>query len=195
MAPSSEPDEALCPRVASARRDGADALAAALEFARACAAGAVLVNWKGRRLDVEAREDVVQETLVRVLHRIARTEARVEDLQDWVRGTVELILRERWKQLSRQHVARDPARELEVRSDDARPEEVLLASERRALVLECLDGLPEHHRRMLLLRYREQCTNAEVAARLGKTEKAVERALPRALKLVRACLERKKMAP
>jgi RNA polymerase sigma-70 factor (ECF subfamily) len=181
--------------VAAARAGGSEAVEAAMEFARACAMGAVLVNWRGRRLDTGAREDVVQETLTRVLQGITQTEKPVKDLQDWVRGTVDLILRESWKQSDRQPVELEPERSSELPSDDLLPPETLLASERRTIVWECVDDLPAHYRRMLLLRYRERCSNADIATQLEKTEKAVERAVPRALKLVRDCLERKKMAP
>jgi len=189
-----------CPRVTRARRrdaDGADGLEAALELARACARGAVLGSWKGRRLDAEGREEVVQETLLRVLHGITRTDRAVESLQDWVRGTVELVLRERWHERRRAPLAAGlaPGAAAEPLSHEPHPEERLLAAERRHQVRACLDGLPPHYRRMLHLRYRERQTNAAIAARLGKSEKAVERAVPRALKLVRACLERKRAAP
>ena len=178
-----------------AREGGPEALEAAMEFARACASGAVLGSWKGRRLDRDARDDVVQETLVRILRGITRTEKPVENLQDWVRGTVDLILREGWKQRERHRAESEPAPSTEPTSHEERPQDALVESERHAFVWECLDGLPPHYRRMLLFRYQEKLSNADIAVRLEKTEKAVERAIPRALKAMRDCLERKRMAP
>ena len=166
-----------------------------MEFARACATGAVLGNWKGRRLDQDARDDVVQETLVRVLHGITRTDKPVKSLQDWVRGTVDLVLRERWQQRQRHPLESESASSSEPVSHEERPQDALVESERRALVWECLEGLLPHYRQMLLLRYQEKLSNADIAVRLEKTEKAVERAVPRALKAMRVCLERKRMAP
>lgn len=181
--------------MAHAREGSPGALDDALAFARTCAAGAVLGNWKGRRLSPEGRDEVVQETLLRILRGIRRPEKPVKDLQDWVRGTVDLVLRERWKDTSRSSGEPEDNPLVLSPSREPSPADALLASERRARVRDCLEELPDHYRRMLLLRYREQFTNAVIAQHLGKTEKAVERAVPRALQLVRECLERKRMAP
>jgi RNA polymerase sigma-70 factor, ECF subfamily len=50
----------------------------------------------------------------------------------------------------------------------------------RERTLRVLADLPEHYRLALLWRYWEKCPAQEIAARTGKTEKAVERLLDRA---------------
>jgi RNA polymerase sigma-70 factor (ECF subfamily) len=173
------------PLVARARDPGGRHLEEATAFARDCARGALVVNWKGRQLDDGEREEVVQETLARILAGIASPQKTVRSLQDWVKGTVDLVLRERWRQQRRGTPERaDPSRPEE-------PDEALLGSERRAQVWACLDRLPDHYRKMLLLRYEDGLPNRGIAQAMAKTEKAVEQAIPRALRLVRECLERK----
>jgi len=70
--------------------------------------------------------------------------------------------------------------------DDPRPseEEAMIASERGRRVQLALEALPSNQRMVVLLKYYEGLSYAEIAAALGTTEKAVERHLARA----RECL-------
>jgi RNA polymerase sigma-70 factor (ECF subfamily) len=62
---------------------------------------------------------------------------------------------------------------------------------RRAHLSACLDRLSDHARKVLSMRYEEACSNAEIAARLGKQVGAVEMALVRARRALRSCIEQK----
>jgi len=179
--------------VQRAREVGGDELEATMVFARDCARGALIADWRGRRLSAEERDDVEQETLARVLDGISRPGKAVENLQDWVKGTVDLVLRERWRR-ERRH-AHDPTPTDVAGREDERPDRRLVSRELREAVRACLEGLPEHERRMLILRYRDRHPNRAIAELVHKTEKAVEQAIPRALKRVRSCLERKRVMP
>ena len=184
-----------CPHVAAARAEGGEALERALELARASAHGALLVSRRGRRLDAQEREELLQEAATRLLQGITQTSRPVENLQDWAKATVELLLKERWQRRARDAREGTPLEDAPPPIAVDTPEEQALARERRSRVRACLERLPPHYRNMLNLRYREQLSNAEIAAHVDKTEKAVEQAIPRALRLVRACLEKRSVRP
>ncbi len=194
-------------RVAACRAGGPQAQAELAEFVEAAAWGALRGDWRGRRLDAAQREDAVQETLTRILDKVLSTEKPVEDLQDWVRGTLRRVLMEGWRRTRANPVrggltgggggaAPEDGTTLESDSltDDSAgldPVDASMAVEERAALWSCVDGLSRPVREMLLLRYREGLRNREIGVRLGKTEKAVELAIPRALKKLRECMLRK----
>jgi RNA polymerase sigma factor (sigma-70 family) len=59
------------------------------------------------------------------------------------------------------------------------PDEVLVRKEAQLLVQETLMELPSRNRKVLSLKYLENCRVAEIARRLGQSEKAVESLLTR----------------
>lgn len=184
------------PLVARARSVAPDERAALSAFVADAARGALIGNWRGRWMDEAGREDVRQEVHLRILAGVADLERPIENLADWVRGTVDLVLRERWRdRTNRGADGLEAAESVEAGGELDSPPATLLHAEDRELVRACLETLPPHHREMLRLKFEDGRTNRATAEQLGKTEKAVERALPRALGLVRECLGRKRFLP
>jgi len=76
--------------------------------------------------------------------------------------------------------------------DDAiLPDEILARKEAQLLVHEALMELPSRHRKVLTLKYLENCRVAEIARLLGQSEKAVESLLSRSRDAFRAMFLKK----
>ena len=77
-------------------------------------------------------------------------------------------------------VAEIPCEAVEGLDDTVLPDEILARKEAQLLVHEALMELPSRHRKVLTLKYLENCRVAEIARLLGQSEKAVESLLSRA---------------
>jgi RNA polymerase sigma-70 factor (ECF subfamily) len=84
----------------------------------------------------------------------------------------------RWRKLTARFAERMPPSDFDRRSPD--PLEWLLAAESQKLVREAVARLPGRDIEILLLKYTENWTYAQLAERLGTTESAVESRLHRA---------------
>jgi RNA polymerase sigma-70 factor (ECF subfamily) len=71
------------------------------------------------------------------------------------------------------------------------PDEILARKETQLLVHEALMELPSRHRNALILKYLENCRVAEIARRLGQSEKAIESLLSRSRDAFRAMFLKK----
>ena len=126
--------------------------------------------------NVDDVEDVVQDCFVRLL------EASVEPRN--VRAWLYAAVRNRCIDLLRQapHSVEPPAVGLEAATDEEQQERSL----REARLWEAIDALPARCREVFLLSKRDGLTYAQIAQRLGLSEKTVEHQVSKALKRLRA---------
>jgi RNA polymerase sigma-70 factor (ECF subfamily) len=80
---------------------------------------------------------------------------------------------------------------IEALDDAVLPDEVLARKEAQLLVHEALMELPSRSRRVLTLKYLENCRVAEIARLLGQSEKAIESLLSRSRDAFRAMFLKK----
>jgi len=73
---------------------------------------------------------------------------------------------------------------------DASPSDIAMGEEARNRLLHALQQLPEHQRRIVILRIRDQKSFKEIAAIVDRTEAAVVKAHTRAMARVRDVLEK-----
>ncbi|MBK7877420.1 MAG: sigma-70 family RNA polymerase sigma factor [Planctomycetes bacterium] len=136
--------------------------------------------------DRHRAEDLVQETFLTALERIAGYDARAS-LHAWLCGIARNKLRSerrraRPRSLEDALEAADPEIDL-ILSEVARtplPDAVLERRETRELVGATLSSLPLAYRESLLAKYVDGLSVAEIAARSAKSEKAAESTLTRA---------------
>lgn len=125
-------------------------------------------------------EDMVQETFLRVLrHRDRLPEIR--DARVWlIRITWNLVLDRKRRQKTRpeNEDISDLARVLPAK--ELRADQVVIAAQRHARVLELIDQLPAKERQALLLSALDELSNAEIASVLKVTESSVRSRLFRA---------------
>jgi len=125
-------------------------------------------------------EDLTQETLLAAMQ--AHFDVSRGALRAWLFGIAlrKIADHERQKAISKRHLE-DAARDLAVRMiREPLPAELLQREEVRAVVTEALSQLPESTALLLIRKYFEGATIAELAAELGASEKAIESQLTRA---------------
>lgn len=128
----------------------------------------------------ELVDDVVQEVFLAAWTNLAGYRGAAS-LQAWLIGIARHKVEDYYRSRLREPVALD-ATDDEVTFDISRPDpDELLDSEMlREKTGQTLARLPEKYRVVLLWRYWDKCSAREMAARAGKTEKAIERLLARA---------------
>ena len=123
-------------------------------------------------------EDVTSEVFRRALENLRSFEWRGAPFLAWLLRIASNTLVNRWQKESRQ--SSDPPPEV------AEPDQDL---ERRAMLFQLVERLPEAQRRVIELRFVEEHSHSEIASRLGRTEGAVKQLQKRALENLRAELE------
>lgn len=184
--------------VAGAKAGGAEDLEKILE---ACRAYLLVIAQSEIPADLRAKmapSDLVQETCAEIHQGLKQFKgASGKELLGWARE----ILRNNLADLIRKYRGtekRDVARELSLdRSGDmgklkARleatvesPSGAAMANERDAALDTALAQLPKHYQDVILLRYREGRSFAEIAVLLGRTEMAAQRLWSRAVHALR----------
>ncbi|MBK7875626.1 MAG: sigma-70 family RNA polymerase sigma factor [Planctomycetes bacterium] len=129
-------------------------------------------------------DDLAQATLVVALE---RPPDRARDLRSWLSGIARNLARDRWRARAR-HAAPARARELEPSSDSAADVVERVDSEQR-IAREVL-ALPEPLRTVLLLRYHEGLTSAEIATRERLPEGTVRSRIRAGLEELRGRLQK-----
>ena len=126
--------------------------------------------------DTQTVEDVVQDVFVRLL----QTDEQPQNVRAWLYTAV----RNRCIDLLRQssHSVEPLAVGLEAATDEEQQERSL----REARLWEAIDALPARCREVFLLSKRDGLTYAQIAQRLGLSEKTVEHQVSKALKRLRA---------
>jgi RNA polymerase sigma-70 factor, ECF subfamily len=137
----------------------------------------------GRRR--EDAEDVTAETFLTALRRIGEFEGRAP-LSAWLRGVARNKCRERNKLMARRRVASHhpiDAADLESLSDLEHrdvPHRALESEEVAQTVSAALSQIPEHYKRVLVSKYVDDLTFAEIAEKADCSAKAVESLVQRA---------------
>ena len=123
-------------------------------------------------------EDVTSDVFRRALENLRGYEWRGTPFAAWLLRIAANTLAHRWEKAGRE--SGDPPPEV------AGPDADL---ERRAMLFQLVERLPDVQRRVIELRYVEERSLLEVAEALGKTEGAVKQLQRRALEHLRAELE------
>ncbi|HEV3119649.1 MAG TPA: sigma-70 family RNA polymerase sigma factor [Gemmataceae bacterium] len=131
-----------------------------------------------RAADRAEAEDVTSEVFRRALENLRGYEWRGLPFAAWLLRIAANTLAHRWEKAGRE--TGDPPPEV------AEPDAHL---ERRAMLFQLVERLPDIQRRVIVLRYIEERSLVEVAQELGKTEGAVKQLQRRALENLRAELE------
>lgn len=131
-----------------------------------------------RAADRAEAEDVTSEVFRRALENLRGYEWRGLPFAAWLLRIAANTLAHRWEKAGRE--TGDPPPEM------AEPDAHL---ERRAMLFQLVERLPDIQRRVIELRYIEERSLVEVAQELGKTEGAVKQLQRRALENLRAELE------
>jgi RNA polymerase sigma-70 factor (sigma-E family) len=129
--------------------------------------------------DVHTAEDLYQETL----HRLASRWSRVDSPRAFCRRVMHNIAidRSRSRQRRPQEIALSPTYD----SGDPRAGDGMAAADVRPALLAALAALPAQQRAIVVLRYFEDRSEAEVAALLGVTPGTVKSAASRAVARLR----------
>ena len=120
-------------------------------------------------------EDVTSEVFRRALENLRGYEWRGTPFAAWLLRIAANALAHRWERAARE--SGDPPPEAAESDADL---------ERRAMVFQLVERLPDVQRRVIELRYVEEKSLHEVAEELGKTEGAVKQLQRRALENLRA---------
>jgi RNA polymerase sigma-70 factor (ECF subfamily) len=134
-----------------------------------------VIRRTGQRAEAE---DITSEVFRRALENLRGYESRGVPFAAWLLRIAANLLADRFQRAGRE--SPDPPPE------SAEPDAGL---ERRAMLFQLVDRLPEAQRRVIELRYVEGRSLVEAAAELGKTEGAVKQLQRRALEQLRAELE------
>jgi RNA polymerase sigma-70 factor (ECF subfamily) len=143
------------------------------------------VHWRVGR-DRAAAEDVVQDTFLVALQRLATFDGR-SSLHTWLCGIAKnriRMTRRKRRPASMADILQDADAEIfdvlaEIESTEL-PEWALEREETRALVGATLSSLPPDYRDALVQKYVDGLSVNEIAARAGKSPKPTESRLPRA---------------
>jgi RNA polymerase sigma-70 factor (ECF subfamily) len=125
-------------------------------------------------------EDVTSEVFAQALTHLRKYEWRGVPFVAWLFRIAANALADRWRQASRD--SHDPPPDV----PDAREAEEI---ERRAMVFQLVDRLPDVQRQVIHMRFVEQQSIREIAAALERSEGAVKQLQWRALEKLRQHLE------
>lgn len=125
----------------------------------------------------EAAEDVVQEVFIAAWKGLSSYQGEAA-LTPWLLGIARHKVQDHYRKILRKaELPEDTAPEPVV---DAGLDEALQTQQREEQVRKVLSALPESYRTVLVWRYWDAQSGAEIAAAIGRSEKAVERLLFRA---------------
>jgi RNA polymerase sigma-70 factor (ECF subfamily) len=132
--------------------------------------------------DRATAEDLTSEVFEQALANIGKYEWRGVPFSAWLFRIAANALTDRWRREGR--VSEDPPPEI---PDTAEAEEI----ERRVMLFQLVDRLPEAQRRLIHMRFVEEKSIREIAAALGRSEGAVKQLQLRALENLRKGMERR----
>lgn len=128
------------------------------------------------RGDESASRDVVSETFLHAVRSRGSFDGRVGTVSGWLMGIARHKIADHWRARARApgNLSADP---LANGGDPALQSET---QERRHAIVSVLEKLPDEQRQVLEWKYIEEVSTRDIAARIGRTEKAVEALLYRA---------------
>ena len=124
----------------------------------------------------DAVEDIVQEVFLSALDNLANFRGE-SSLHSWLLGIARHKVEDHYRRRIQQP---EPLDSLDVESIDRPPEEAIDDHRIEEKIRSILTILPETYSLVLLWRYWEKRSAREIAAAIGRSEKAVERLLSRA---------------
>ncbi len=171
-----ESDEELIRRIQSGERK---ALAILYERYLPSVWRYVRVQLRG---DEPASRDVVSDTFLHAVRSRGTFDGRVGTVSGWLMGIARHKVADHWRARSRApgNLCSDPL------ADGGDPALEFETQERRNSIASIVARLPDEQRQVLEWKYIEEASTREIAARIGKTEKAVEALLYRARQAFRA---------
>jgi RNA polymerase sigma-70 factor, ECF subfamily len=128
----------------------------------------------------EEAEDVTAEVFHQALANLKRFEWRGAPFAAWLIRIASNALADRWRLQARE--SGDPP-------DEELSDPTMEGAERRAVLYELVDSLPQDQRRVIVARFVEQKSIREIAHDLKRTEGAVKQLQFRALEKLRASME------
>ena len=128
--------------------------------------------------DLDAAHDIAQETFLRAWFGLAGLQ-EASSLAGWLR-TIARNRAKTWLERRKRHPVQENAEADQIVDSADSPERNAEKSERRRLVMDALDRLPEGSREALMLHYMEDLPTPQIAAHLGITQEAVRQRLRRA---------------
>lgn len=130
--------------------------------------------------DRDGTEDVVSETFLAAIRNVAAFDDQRGTAIGWLLGIARNKLRDHWRRAGRT-VHCDSSQAMAAADvDTSGPSHNMILAETRDAVVRILDGLEDEQRFVLECKYVESLSVREIAARVGRTEKAVEGILYRA---------------
>lgn len=141
--------------------------------------------------DATLAEDVFQEVWVR-FERVTRHGEIVANVPGWCRAAARLVALESWRKQSRERPMVDS--ELTALVEQAYEEQDGRADfwhDHTAALTQCLDALPVRSRDLIMRRYREDQTIADMAAQLGQSIGSVKTALCRLRLALAECVRKR----
>jgi RNA polymerase sigma-70 factor (ECF subfamily) len=126
--------------------------------------------------DRDIAEDITAEVFHQALAKLPQFEWRGVPFSAWLMRIAANAITDRWQKTNRETEL--PPEELEDAGADGE-------IERRAMLFELVDGLPEDQRLVVVKRFVEQRTIREIASELGRSEGAVKQLQFRALQSLR----------
>lgn len=145
------------------------------------------------RGDPATAADVFQDTWLDAIGHIGQFDPKRGELRSWLFGIARRRVALHWRQrLARGGAAAAARAEISVEALDGAvlPDDVIEHLEQAAVVQASLLALPPDRRRVLIDKYVEELSVNQIAARTGKSPKAVESLLSRAREQFRALLRR-----
>ena len=130
--------------------------------------------------DSAATEDLVSETFLAAMESLRTYDAAKGEVAGWLLGIARNKLHDHLRRNARRDDSAPPEAATAVLSKTTTAEAHLIRAETRDAVLRTLDALADEERLVLEWKYVESLSVREIAARLARTEKAVEAILYRA---------------
>lgn len=133
-------------------------------------------------------EDLVQETFLRALRGIGGY-TYPRRFKPWLYAIATNLVRNHWRAADTRRTVTNVEAATESGAHITSPEGALLADAEAQALLAALGSLPEHQRDVILLRYTQDMSLAEIAKTLGIPVGTVKSRLSLSLKRLRAALE------
>lgn len=143
------------------------------------------------RGDPQTAADVFQDTWLDAISHIGQFDPKCGELRSWLFGVARRRVALYWRQQSQRSGAGGSDRAeipVEVLDGALVPDDVIERLERAAVVQASLLALPPERRQVLVEKYVEELSVAQIAAKTGKSLKAVESLLSRAREQFRSLL-------
>lgn len=143
------------------------------------------------RNDPQSAADVFQDTWIDAISHIGQFDPERGELRSWLFGIARRRVAQHWRRrLARSGTATTARAEIpvEVLAGAVVPDDVIEHLEQAAVVQASLLALPPERRQVLVEKYVEEHSVAQIAARTGKSLKAVELLLSRAREQFRTSL-------